>query len=307
MKQPTVKSVKVEPAKGTAPQPAADDSVDSVIAPEGEGNGTISRPQAVMQRPALRLNGKVQHSVIDPVAEETPVALVYNGISHAVMMATPADLEDFALGFSLSEGILTKSTELYDIEVRETSAGLVVELEIATSRFVRLRERRRSLAGRTGCGLCGIDSLDEAVRRVTPVSSDVRVPLAALHRALAELPSWQALNRNAGSLHAAAWANQEGAIAAVREDVGRHNALDKLIGAMAKSGTDTAQGFALLSSRLSYELVQKAAAAGMPLVVAISAPTALALDMAETYGITTIAHARANSLMVYTHPERLIE
>lgn len=302
MKQPVVESMKVEAAKGAAPRPAADDP----IVPESKGAGTIGRPQPIVECPALRFDAAARRSVIDPVAEETPVALVYNGISHAVMMATPVDLEDFALGFSLSEGILKKSEELYGIEVHETPAGLVVELEIAAAQFVRLRERRRSLAGRTGCGLCGIDSLDEATRPVTPVSSDLRLPLTALLRALAELPKRQVLNRNTGSLHAAAWADPTGAITAVREDVGRHNALDKLIGALAKSGADTAQGFALLSSRLSYELVQKAATAGIPILVAISAPTALALSMAETYGVTTVAHARTDGLMVYTHPERLL-
>ncbi len=284
MKQPAAKPAKLDPAQA----------------------GATGRAEPVVQSPALRWRAEARYAVVDPVAEEAPVAMVYNGISHAVMMATPADIEDFALGFSLSEGILNKPGELYDIEVRETPAGLMVEMEIATARFARLRERRRSLAGRTGCGLCGIDSLDEAVRPAAPVRSDFRLPLAALRRALAELPERQTLNRNTGSLHAAAWADATGAIVAAREDIGRHNALDKLIGNLAKAQADTAQGFALLSSRLSYELVQKAAAAGIPLVVAISAPTALALSMAEASGITAVGHARADSLMVYTHPERLI-
>ncbi len=241
--------------------------------------------------------------MLDAVAEEVPVALVYNGVSHAVMMATPLDLEDFALGFSLSEGILESPHELLDIDTDEAPQGLVARLTISGRRFAALKDRRRNLAGRTGCGLCGVDSLDQAVRSVAPLERSRPFSAPAVRRALDALPEWQVLNRVTRSLHAAAWADAEGNILLAREDVGRHNALDKLIGALATAGLDPASGFALITSRCSYEMVQKAVTARIPALAAISAPTALAVRMAQAANLTMIALARADGMRVYSHPE----
>ena len=239
------------------------------------------------------------------VAEEVPVALVYNGISHAVMMATPADLADFGLGFSLSEGIIGRPDELLDITVEAVEDGIEVRMAIALDRFAALKDRRRNLTGRTGCGLCGVDSLKQAVRHPAPVASDAHFTIAAINRALAELPKHQVVNRATGAVHAAAWVEPGGAIVLVREDVGRHNALDKLIGALARQKSDPAQGFAVITSRCSVEMVQKAAAIRMPLLVAISAPTAMAKRLAEECRLTLVSLARTDSLLVVTHPWRL--
>ncbi|MSO70280.1 MAG: formate dehydrogenase accessory sulfurtransferase FdhD [Alphaproteobacteria bacterium] len=239
------------------------------------------------------------------VAEEAPVALVYNGISHAVMMATPADLADFSLGFSLSEGIIERTDELFDIAVEQVEEGIEVRMAIALDRFAALKDRRRNLTGRTGCGLCGVDSLKQAVRHPAPIAADTQFTIEAINRALAELPKHQVVNRATGAVHAAAWVEPSGAIALVREDVGRHNALDKLIGALARRGTDRAQGFAIITSRCSVEMVQKAAVFGVPLLVAISAPTALAKRLAEECRLTLVALARTDSLLVISHPWRL--
>lgn len=249
------------------------------------------------------LRDGVATAMLDSIAEEVPVALTYNGVSHAVMMATPADLEDFALGFSLSEGILQHPNELYDIEVAEAAQGLVAHLTISARRFAGLRDRRRNLAGRTGCGLCGVDSLDQAVRPVAPLRRHGSIAMAAITRALAALPAWQVLNRVTRSLHAAAFADASGAIVMAREDVGRHNALDKLIGALALAQRDPAEGFVVITSRCSFEMVQKAVTAGVPLLAAISAPTALAVRMAQSAHLTLVALARADSMRVYSHPD----
>lgn len=243
--------------------------------------------------------------VVDPVAEEVPVALVYNGVSHVVMMATPANLEDFAIGFSLSEGIIEHLDELHDLDVRVTDAGIVVDLQIASRRFACLKQRRRNLAGRTGCGLCGVDSLDQAIRPVRPIPETAQVSIEAIRRALAVLPKHQVLNGLTKSLHAAAWIDAAGEVVVVREDVGRHNALDKLIGAMRGAEDVPADGFAVATSRCSYEMVQKAIAAGIGVLVTISAPTALALRMADEAGLCVVAMARADSLRVYTHADRI--
>ena len=261
-------------------------------------------PTAVVAAERIFPDGQAQARTT-LIAEEAPVALVYNGISHAVMMATPADLADFALGFSLSEGIIQSADELLDLAVEPVDEGIEVRMAIALDRFAALKERRRSLAGRTGCGLCGVDSLKEAVRHPAPIAHDTRFEVKAINRALAELPKHQAMNRATGAVHAAAWVDMHGAITLVREDVGRHNALDKLIGALARGGVDRGRGFALITSRCSVEMVQKAVAAGIPMLVAISAPTALAKRLAEETRLTLVALARADSLLVLTHPWRL--
>ena len=241
--------------------------------------------------------------MLDAVAEEVPVALIYNGVSHVVMMATPGNLEDFALGFSLSEGILESPNELLDFDTDEAPQGLIARVTISGRRFAALKERRRNLAGRTGCGLCGVDSLEQAVRPLQPLGRSHVLSAEAIRRALDALPDWQAFNRVTRSLHAAAWADVDGNILLAREDVGRHNALDKLIGALALAGIDPATGFALITSRCSYEMVQKAVTTGIPVLAAISAPTALAVRMADGANLTMIALARADGMRVYSHPE----
>jgi FdhD protein len=242
---------------------------------------------------------------IESIAEEVPVALVYNGISHAVMMATPQDLHDFALGFSLTEGILQSPRELLHMTERAGCAGIELSLTITNERFADLRARRRNLVGRTGCGLCGVDSLEQAVRSLRGVQTDVVISPAAIARALQELPACQVINSQVHAVHAAAWALREGAIAEIREDVGRHNALDKLVGAMAQASAAPDNGFAVITSRCSYEMVQKAAASGIGVLVAVSAPTALALRVAEASGLTLVARARAERYTLYTHPHRI--
>jgi FdhD protein len=239
------------------------------------------------------------------VASEVPIALVYNGVSHAVMLATPQDLEDFALGFSLSEGIVGEARQLYGVEVERFEAGIEAQISIASERMAALKLRRRSLTGRTGCGLCGAESLEHAIRRPDPVAPGGRTSPDAIHSAMAQLSDGQALHRETGATHAAGWANWDGRLLLAREDIGRHNALDKLIGAMLRKGIDPKEGFALVTSRASYEMVQKAAAAGFRLLAALSAPTELAVKLAERSGLTLLGFVRAGRHVAYAHPERL--
>ncbi|MGL6215376.1 formate dehydrogenase accessory sulfurtransferase FdhD [Billgrantia desiderata] len=239
----------------------------------------------------------------DSIAVETPVALVYNGISHAVMMATPDDLDDFALGFSLTEGILHTPDELYAIEVRQEDGGIAVHLEIATQRFMELKQRRRSMAGRTGCGLCGTESLEQAIRPVAAVTAPV-VSDGAIQQALEALKWHQPLQRETGATHGAAWCDLGGQIQLAREDVGRHNALDKLIGAMLSRRIPVEDGFALVSSRASYEMVQKCASAGIGCLVAVSAPTSLAIEQARQAGLLLVGFARTGRHVIYHQPAR---
>ena len=247
-------------------------------------------------------SGKLSQ-IEDVVAEEVPVALIYNGISHAVMLATPNDLEDFALGFSLAEGILSHPKELYGIEVVAQSAGIELRMEIAAERFHQLKEKRRSMTGRTGCGLCGAESLAQALRLPDAVNqSQETFSTAAILKALAEAAKNQPLQAETGATHASFWVSSTGEIEMAREDVGRHNALDKLLGAKA---ADNKSGFVLTTSRASYEMVQKVAVAGVSMLVAISAPTGLAIRMAEQSGITLVGFARPEQYVVYTHPQRI--
>lgn len=243
----------------------------------------------------------------DVLAEETPVALEYNGIAYATMLATPADLEDFALGFSLTEGIVEGPAEIYDLELASGEVGVIVRIEVASERFARLKARRRALSGRTGCGLCGIESLAEAVRPVPGVPQGGGVPLAAVLGAMRSLRARQPLHEATGATHAAALAAADGSLLLVREDVGRHNALDKAIGAAARAGLlrTGAVAMALMSSRASFELVQKTAVAGIGVLAAVSAPTALAVRLAEEAGITLLGFLRGEEATVYSRPQRL--
>jgi len=246
-----------------------------------------------------------RHQIERVVPDEVPVALVYNGISHVVMMATPLDLEDFALGFSLSEGILAEPGELLDMEAERVGDGVEVRLQITGRAFAGLKERRRNLTGRTGCGLCGVDSIDQAVRDLPPIKNDRRFAAASIFRALDQLPSLQVLNRESRTLHAAAFCDADGTVLALREDVGRHNALDKLIGALRRRKIDPAAGFGVITSRCSSEMVQKAVAMGLPMLVAVSAPTGLAQELADRYGLTLIGLARSDSLIIVSQGWRL--
>lgn len=244
-------------------------------------------------------------AVEEQLAEEVPVALEYNGLSHAVMLATPADLEDFALGFSLTEGIIADHSELYGCEIWQQADGIRLSLEIASERFHGMKERRRNLTGRTGCGICGAESLAHAVRQPQPVNSTASFTPAQLHAGFVRMEALQQLRKETGATHAAAWMDQAGKIRIVREDVGRHNALDKLIGALARKKAVFSSGAVLVTSRASYEMVQKCASAGIGMLAAVSAPTALAVRMAEKSAMILIGFARKDSLTVYAGAGRL--
>lgn len=253
-------------------------------------------------------NNRSTHAA-DHVIEEVPVALVFNGISHAVMLASPADLEDFAVGFSLSEGIVEAAQEIHDLEVHTECTGMVVEMSIASERFLALKDRRRSLVGRTGCGLCGVDSLQVISAQTTrlPTLQPGRFTLSqeAIDRGLHQLPQWQPLRSLTGASHGAAWCDASGQIELLREDVGRHNALDKLVGALARQNRAATDGFVLITSRASYEMVQKTARAGISALVAVSAPTTLAVQMAKSAGMLLVGFARDGQGVVYSQPDRL--
>ena len=240
--------------------------------------------------------------------EETAVALVHDASTTAVMMATPADLEDFAIGFSLSEGAIERIEDIRDLDVVVQSLGVEVRMWLAPQRARQIASRRRRLAGPTGCGLCGVDSLAEAVRSPRRVAGEaMRVEPAALLAAMSALSDSQPLGRETRAMHAAGFWTPTSGLLAVREDVGRHNALDKLIGARARAGAvDAGEGVVVLTSRVSVEMVQKAATLGAPILCAVSAPTALAIRTAEEAGITLVAVARADGFEIFSHPERIL-
>jgi FdhD protein len=241
------------------------------------------------------------------IPEETAVAFAYDGGTYAVMMATPQNLEDFALGFSFTERLISSPADIRQLDIVEHDAGIELRMWLSEPRAATLSERRRHLAGPTGCGLCGIESLDEAVRPVSRVTAEETFTSSEIMRALESLPAWQELNRLTRAVHAAAFWRPDTGLHAVREDVGRHNALDKLAGVLLRDRVPTRTGMVLLTSRVSVEMVQKTAMIGAPMIVAVSAPTALAVRTAETAGITLVAIARGDGFEVFTHPQRVKE
>ena len=248
---------------------------------------------------------KFQTALSASLAEEVPVALVFNGISHAVMMATPLQLEDFALGFALSEGLIDLASHMYGVEVIEQEHGIELLIDIASQCEVRLKERKRSMAGRTGCGLCGTDSLAQ-VKLSLPQAPAIHLDIQAMQRAHAGLRAMQPLKLQTGATHAAAWSDAYGVIQLVREDVGRHNALDKLIGAMTKAHLDATQGFICITSRASFEMVQKTIQSGAGALTAVSAPTRLAVDIALSHNLLLAGQVRGDSFTAYSYPERFL-
>ena len=249
-------------------------------------------------------DGQVQERG-EQIVEETPVVLVYNGIPHVVMMATPSDLEDFLLGFSITEELIRTPADLSDIKVVRYSQGIEVQATVPPECEAVVASRSRRLTGRTGCGICGTDSIDAVLKSLHAVPQGTAFSPAAIEAALQAITAHQKLNAAAGTVHAAAWARQDGTVDLVREDVGRHNALDKLIGAMLKQGVSPLDGFVVVTSRASFEMVQKTTVLGATLLVAISGPTGLAVRLAEQAGLTLVGFARGDRLTVYTHPERL--
>lgn len=242
----------------------------------------------------------------DAVASEVPVALHYNDTPFAVLMATPCDLADLALGFSLSEVVVESRDEVRIDGIEESIDGIAVRMAIPGKHADALEDRRRNLPGYGGCGVCGSASIESVLRAPPFVASEFRIDECALHRALAELHERQPLNAETGATHAAGFADAVGELRLVREDVGRHNALDKLIGAMANANIDAGSGFAIVTSRASYELAMKAAQAGIPLLAAISAPTSLAIALAESANLCLVGFARDHHCGVYAHAERLV-
>ncbi len=263
----------------------------------------MSQPAKSLHRLAWR-DGTMQAGT-RIVADEVPVAIVHDGATYAVMMASPADLEDFAIGFSLTEGIIETPDEVDDLELVETDLGWVVRLWLSQRPRAALTTRRRRLTGPAGCGLCGVESLSEAVKPARPVGPGRPLTPLALAQGFDAMSQQQGLGHLTRAAHAAAFLAPDGSVT-VREDVGRHNALDKLVGALARSGLDAGQGAILMTSRVSVELVQKAAMAGAPILAAISAPSTLAVKLADDAGMTLVAVARSDGFEVFCHPDRIL-
>jgi FdhD protein len=253
-----------------------------------------------------RIDRGASEVVEERLAEETPVTLAYNLSPHAVMMATPADLEDFAVGFSLTEGIVDDARDVSRVTVVRYGRGIELQVDVPADVAARSGTRSRRLSGRTGCGICGTADVDRVLRELPRVASPARFAVGAVSRAMRDLTTRQPLNDETGAVHAAGWARADGTLVAVREDVGRHNALDKLVGALVRAGVPAAEGFVVMTSRGSFELVQKVAILGAPLLATVSAPTALAVRVAEQVGLTLAGFARDERLTVYAHAGRLV-
>ena len=261
-------------------------------------DGTVVAPRVVWR-------GDTSHDGMRAVPRETPIALTYNRTTHAVMLATPADLSDFAIGFSLSEGIIETASDIIALDIVEVADGIECRMDLAPDRLSALTRRQRRLAGPSGCGLCGLDSLAAAVRPAPSVPAGRRFSASMIQDAMRSMPDAQVLNAATHAVHAAAFWTPERGLVGLREDVGRHNALDKLVGALARAGTAAADGLLLLSSRVSVEMVQKAATLGAPVIIAVSAPTSLAIDVANAAGVTLVGVARADGFEVFTHLNRI--
>jgi FdhD protein len=248
--------------------------------------------------------GATTHTT-DQVAEEVPVAIVFHNVPHVVMLATPANFEDFAVGFTLSEGLVARPDEIHEVSVTLGADAVDVRVSVAWERFTELLHRRRNLTGRTGCGLCGAETAEDAIREVPQVGPGTNVTTEDLHAAIEQIATMQPINARTGSVHAAAWVIPGQGIQLVREDVGRHNALDKAIGALVRGKMDLSAGYMLITSRASYEMVQKCATVGISFLAALSAPTAFAVRLAGKSGMTLVAFARRDRHVVYTNPGRL--
>jgi len=273
----------------------------ALAGPDGAG------PAGACSHDALRLVDGIACPSSECLPEEVPVAFEINGISQAVMLATPADLEDFALGFLLTEALIDDPAQLLEADTEWRAEGIVLQLRVTARCEAALRQRRRQLAGRTGCGLCGVDRLDDVLREPTrPLRSDARVSAAALQRALRELAAHQPLQRCTGATHGAAWCDARGAARLVREDIGRHNALDKLVGALYRRDIDASNGLIAVTSRASVEMVQKTAAAGVAVLAARSAPTQLAVQAAERAGMLLAGYVREGRATVYAGFGRVV-
>lgn len=233
------------------------------------------------------------------VITEIALSIEYNCSSYAVMMVSPADLEDYLYGFSLTEGIVTGRDDIIGLDIHDVEGGMVAAVEIRPPCFEKLENFRRQMAGRTGCGLCGADRLEHVIRPLSPLPAGKRFSAALIHDSMQKLRGHQPLNRATGAAHAAAFCDERGQVLAVREDVGRHNALDKIIGHLMRQGLDPSTGYVLVSSRCSFEMIQKSAAGGLPLIAAVSAPTALAVDLARKTGVTLLALVRDDNMSIY--------
>ncbi len=266
----------------------------------------LGSAEPLQPHPVVRWENGVSSERLEQLAEECPITIVYNGIPHVVMMATPTNLVDFVLGFSLTEGLIRTPADLLEVACIPHARGIEMQAKIAVECEATVQGRTRKLTGRTGCGVCGSDSVDAVLRPIPPLPEGRKVSGAVIHRALDQLVSGQRLNREAGAIHAAGWSDLAGNVSLVREDVGRHNALDKLIGALHTAGIDPQDGFVVVTSRASFEMVQKAALLGTSLLVTVSGATALAVRVAHSANLTLCGFARKGAHTVYTHPRRVV-
>jgi len=257
-------------------------------------------------RSFLRIDADGVRETSSVLAEEVPIALVYNGRPHVVVMGTPTDLEDLAVGFSRTEGIVDESSQIERVDVVRASHGVELQIHIPDASAIRLEERTRGIVSRTGCGLCGVETINDMLHVPARVGSRLHVTADALSTVSADLSRQQTINNETSTVHAAAWATPDGELHVIREDVGRHNALDKVLGALARMGMDPSAGFVIVTSRASYEMVQKAATCGVELLAAISRPTGLAIRFAEAADMTLIGLLRGNTANIYCRPERVL-
>jgi FdhD protein len=263
-----------------------------------------TRPSAT--RSFLRIDADGVREATSSLAEEVPIALVYNGRPHVVVMGTPTDLEDLAVGFSRTEAIVDESSHIERIDVVRASHGVELQIHIPDADAIRLEGRARGLVSRTGCGLCGVETINDMLHVPARVGSRLHVTAEALSRVSADLSRQQTINNETNTVHAAAWATPDGELHVIREDVGRHNALDKVLGALGRMGMDPSTGFVIVTSRASYEMVQKAATCGVELLAAISRPTGLAIRFAEAADMTLVGLLRGNTANIYCRPERVL-